>query len=212
MFDCGLNYTLPHFVLNDIIIHHLVIEGNRIFGYYVVRQLLLRNNNEWFAGLCSVTKPVVYGIPDTPKHFFMLNRRIFLSDQPWRGWAVSLHRDRVVEFSHHLVEFISVELGLWVSSQNARRIKHLRLRILCAAWLHQSGELFVQSLRCLLELLITEFVKGTCLGWSLLRLDRFRWISFCWRAFRLSSLGWRIDGIGSLWGRCTNLSSWTCWT
>ena len=188
--------------------HHLVIEGNRIFGYHVVWQLLLRLNNKWLAGLCSVTKPVAYGIPDTPKHFFMLNRRIFLSDQPWRGWAVSLHRDRVVEFSHHLVEFISVELGLWVSSQNARRIKHLRLSVLFTPWLHQSGELFVQSLRCLLELLITEFIQGTSLGWSLLRLDRLRRISFWWRALRLSSLRWRIDRIGSLWGRCTNLSSW----
>jgi hypothetical protein len=197
-------------MLHDIIVHHLVIEGNRIFGRHVVGQLLFRLNNVCFAGLCSVAKPIIYGVPDTHKHFFMLKSSIFLSDQPWRGWAVSLHRDRVIKFSHHLVEFISVDLGLWVRSISAR-IKHLRLWDLSAPRFHQSCKLFVQSLCCLLKLLITEFIRRASVSWSLLRLDRLGGIGlhFWWGTLGLSSLRWRINGISFLFGLCSVLNPWT---
>lgn len=152
LFDAVM-LNIMHFVLKHVLVHHKVVEGIRVLVHHVVRKLTpLGLNHEGFTRCGGVVETVALTVYLVVQECLVAKGRVLLGNQAfgWRG--VSLHRDRVVEFTHHFVELFSIDLGLgkgllglnFVGS-GRRRSSH-----------HQSVEFGLESISLLEELRVPE--------------------------------------------------------
>ena len=120
------------------------------------------------------------------KHLFVFNGWILLCDQSSGGWTVFLHGDRIVKFTHHFVELITVKCSLrviWTHLMYKGRLLNMTTALPVD---HQSCKFCIQSQSSLLKLLITEFI-----GWTWVVCSTLVHLHFLWRTLGFNLFGWR---------------------